>query len=582
MSEAEEIPLAQLLNDLPPDLRAELAAARDEFRRERDRERAEIESLRADTERRQERLKTTRAEVRAERDKLRATYKRFLKRMKAKWSGERAAVASARAAVDRDRAELVRQQEQFHADRERVNEHLGEYKRRLYAAWELLAENQRRLLADRQQAEAWLAQQSAAADRRMRESLEREQRLNDTLTGLEGRRAAATVEIAGLETRAANLRAAVKRLEEQRAAGEGPPTAPGLVVALETNRFHPHVTAEAEQLLAGLNENTQAVARERAKLASEKTHLDRKAVDLDDQRAILAEHVAALAVARQQWQANEHRLLTEMEELARQVRLRELAADDRERGLAEADDHRREQEEHLSHLRVRLEGWQAALAAYEAAAGADRDQQEHELAGRQAELERRAGALEAIRGVWIAMRDEERAVLEAELHAAAADRERLAQLTADADRARLTYLSEAAALAAAQLAEAEQQGKGSRRLRVLKKRWESRFAQYRKELDARLAAATAECQRADARVRELHAAVIEATTRHAAATDAQAAADRVRLADEMRAVPAVLVDEGETQTYLQHLRAEIERLSTLLNTTPPEPDVIPLRLTAAA
>lgn len=582
MSEAEEIPLAQLLNDLPPDLRAELAAARDEFRRERDRDRAEIESLRADAERRLERLKATRAEVRAERDKMRATYKRFLKRMKARWSGERAGVASGRAAVDRDRAELARQQEQFHADRERVNEHLGEYKRRLYAAWELLAENQRRLLADRQQAETWLAQQSATADRRMRESLEREQRLNDTLTGLEGRRAAATVEIAGLETRAANLRAVVKKLEEQRAAGEGPPTAPGLVVALDAPLFHPGLHAEAEQLLAGLNENTQAVARERARLAGERTHLDRKATDLDDQRAILAEHVAALAVARQQWQANEHRLLTEMEELARQVRLRELAADDRERGLAEADDRRREQEEHLSHLRVRLEGWQAALAAYEAAAGTDRDRDEHELASRQAELERRAAALEAIRGVWIAMRDEERAVLEAELHAAAADRERLARLTDDADRARLTYLGEAAAVAAAQLAEAEQQGKGSRRLRVLAKRWESRFARYRKELDARLAAATAECQRADARVRELHAAVIEATTRHAAATDAQAAADRIRLAEEVHAVPAVLVDETETQAYLQTLRAEIERLSTLLDTAPPEPDVIPLRLTVAA
>jgi hypothetical protein len=581
MAEAEEIPFAELLNDLPPDLRAELAAERDAFRQERDRERAELEAARADADRRLERLKVVRAEVKAERAKARATYQRFLKRMKAKWSAERAAVASARAAVDHDRAEVARQREQFHADRERVGDHLGEYKRRLYEAWELLAENQRRLLSDRQQAEVWIAHQTATADRRMRESLEREQRLNDTLTGLEGRRAAATAEIAGLETRAANLRAAVKKLEEQRAAGEAPPTAPGLVVALEGQRFHPHITAEAEELIAGLNENTQAVARERAKMAGERDQLDRRAVDLDDQRAILAEHIAALAVARQQWQANEHRLLTEMEELARQVRLRELAADDRERGLAEADARRREQEEQLSQLRVRLEGWQAALAAYEATAGADRDRADGELADRQAELERRAAALEAIRGVWIAMRDEERAVLAAELQAATAERERLTRLTAEADQVRLAYLGNAVTLAAGQLAEAEER-KEPRRVRVLRKRWETRFAQFQKELATRTEAAQAECLRADARVRELHAAVIEATTRHAAATDAQAAADRQRLADEMRAVPAVIVDETETEKYLQTLRAEIERLSTLVDAAPPAPDVIPLRLSAAA
>ena len=60
--------------------------------------------------------------------------------------------------------------------------------------------------------------------------------------------------------------------------------------------------------------------------------------------------------------------------------------------------------------------------------------------------------------------------------------------------------------------------------------------------------------------------MIEATTRHAAATDAQAAVDRTRMVEEMSAVPAVVVDESETQMYLQHLRAEIERLSALFDT----------------
>lgn len=567
--------------ELPPEVREQLAAAREAFRQERDRERADLEKVRADADRRLERLKTARAEVKGERDKTRKTYRRFLKRMKAKWSAERMAVAAARAAVDRDRVELTQRKEQFQHDRDRQTEQLAEYKERLYQAWELLAENQRRLLADRQQAEAWVAFQTATADRRMRDSLEREQRLNDTLTGLEGRRAAAAAEIAGLELRATNLRAAVARLEEQRARGEAPRSEPGLLVALDSQRYTHGGADDADRLLADLQETTQAVARERAKLASERDHLDRKAVDLDDQRAILAEHVAALAVARQQWQANEHHLLSEMEELARQVRLRELAADDRERALAEMESRRQEQERQAAEVRVKLERWQAALGAYEATAGADRDRAEGELTARQTELEKRAAALEAVRGVWIAMRDEERAALEAELKAAADDRERLAHLSEMADRARLAYLDEAGQLAAVQLAEAES-GKETRRVRVLRKRWETRFAQYRKDLDARLSAVKAESERADARVRELHAAVIEATARHAAATDAQADVDRVRLAEEVSAVPAVLVDESETQKYLQTLRAEIERLSALFDTDPDEPDVIPLRLTAAA
>jgi hypothetical protein len=271
-----------------------------------------------------------------------------------------------------------------------------------------------------------------------------------------------------------------------------------------------------------------------------------------------------------------------MEELTRQVRLRELAADDRERLLADADARRQQQEHQLADLQVKLERWQASLAAYEAAAGADRDRADGQLTTRQAELERRASALEAVRGVWIAMRDQERAALEVELKAVADDRERLAHESAMADRARLAYLDEAAKLAAVQLAEEKRKGKESRRVRVLRKRWESRFTQFQQDLSKRQEVAKAECERADARVRELHAAVIEATTRHAAATDAQAAADRARLTDELQTVPLAVYDDADTLKYLHHLRAEIERLSSLLGTAPAEPDVIPLRLSAAA
>ncbi len=558
------------------ELLAEVTAAREAFRIERDRQRAELAELRRNADKRAGRLKAVRKELTTDRSKLRALVKRYLKRMKAKWQAERLAVAGQRAAIDADAADLTRQRDHFDTERHRQATQLSEYKRRLYEAWELLAANQQRLLTDRQQAEAWIAQLTTTADRRFKEALDREQRMNDSLTGQEARRQAAAAEIAGLEVRAANLRVLVRKLDEQRTAADATAGA----VSLDAVAFHPAHSAEADNILAGLQETAQGVAREKAKLAGTRNALDRRATEVDDQRLIVAEQVATLAAVREQWQQDERRLLADLEDLARQVRARELEADDREQHAERADRDRRDREAALNDLRARLEGWQAALAAYEAAAGGEQDRQEAELSARHRELERRAAALEAVRSVWMAMRDGERANLHAELYAVEDERAKLATAHADADAKRKEHLDAAARLAAAELARAEAD-KDERRVRVLRKRWETRFEQLRKQAEAEGEKATAERQRADDRVRELHAAVMDATTRQAAASDAQAAADRRRIADEVSAVPAVLVDDSPTEGYLHHLRAEIERLSALVSLDE-EPDVIPLRLSAAA
>ena len=559
------------------DLLAEVAAAREQFRTERDRQRADLAKRQAAAHARAKRLKTVRKELTTDRAKVRALLKRFLRRMKAKWRAERLAVAGERAGVAADAAALGRQRDEFAAERERQTAQLGEYKRRLYEAWELLADNQQRLLADRQQAEAWTAQQTTTAERRLKEALDREQRLNDTLTGQEARRNAAAAEIAGLEVRAANLREVVRKLDGQRAAGGGPA---GGVVPLDAPAFHPAHAAEADEVLAGLHETAQAVTREKAKLAGAHAVLDRRATAVADDRLVLAEQVATLTAVRERWQQDERRLLADLEDLARQVRARELEADERERAAARTEADRREREAGLADLRARLEGWQAALSAYEAAAGGERGRQEAELTERRRELERRAAALEAVRGVWMAMRDGERANLHAELYAVEDERAKVAAAHAAADAGRREHLAAAERFAAAELARAEADEDG-RRVRVLRKRWERRFERLRKEAEGEGERAAAERQRADDRVRELHAAVVEATTRQAAASDAQAAADRRRITDEVSAVPAVLVDDSPTEGYLHHLRAEIERLSGLVSTDA-EPDVIPLRLSAAA
>jgi chromosome segregation ATPase len=584
---AEQVDGAPARVELPPDLLAQLSDARQAFRAERDRQTAELAEANAELDRRTQRVQKLREQAKAERAKSRQTYQRFLKRMKAKWSAERRAVESEQHRLDREAAALTAKTERFEAEWQTKTAELTEYKGRLTEAWHLLAENQRRLMADRQQVEAWLARQTQEIEQKSRLIDDRERRLTENQPLLETRAAALASEIAGLEARAANMRAALKQLEERRAALESSPAAgqsiEQLVVSLESQRFHPAVSQEADRLLSELHDSTQAVARERMKLATAREQLAREAADLADQRAVLAEQVGELAVARDLWQAGERTAVIELEELARGVRGREQAVEERERHLMDADRDRRQREYDLWQLRAKLEGWQAALAAHEAAAAAARDRTAAEQDAEHDRLARWEASLEQVQRAWADLRRREKEQLTAEADHWAEARQQLTAAITNTNEARTRYLDEAEKLAARVLAAEQQDGAEPRRMRVLRKRWESHFAKMRKDLDARRATLAAEQADADRRLAELQVRTAEWLDQHAERTERALTTDRGRLAanraaDEEQAV-ALSIEAARrerSEQALHDLRTEIERLSALLDAPSADADVVPL------
>lgn len=583
----------------PAELLAQLATAREQFRTERERHEAEvakewagIADEKAELDRRTHRVQKQKRQAELDREKARLVYRRYLKRMRVKWSAERKSVDMEREELTRDRANLSVEAERIRTEHQRQTDQLTEYKSRLTAAWELLAENQRRLLTDRQQAESWLAQRTETAERQQRMLDDRASREADTIAKLEERVTSLLTEIAGLEARAANARAALRHLEQMRSDGGATSASAAnsveqLAVALEPQRFHPAVSQEADRLLADLNESTQAAAREKVKLAAAREQLDREAGDLADQRAVLAEQVATLAAARDLWRSSEHTTVVELEHLAHAVRGREQQVEERERGLMEAERERRQREYDLWQLRVKLEGWQAALAAHESAAAADRDRADTELTTRREHLSRWEASLEKVQRAWAGIREKEKQHLATEMSHWADARQKLAQATTEIERVRSHYVAEAEKLAAQLLTSEEQAGAEPRRVRVIRKRWESHFGKVRKELDARTASVKADLQRADERWDELQDQMNELIAKQTEAVEQQLAADRDRIAadhDESEPVVTISIEEARRkrgEVALTELRTEIERLSSLLLLPSSETEIVPLVLKAA-
>jgi hypothetical protein len=586
----------------PADLLAQVTAARELFRSEREnhesqqaKEWAALVEEKAELDRRAIRIERLKRQAEADREKARRVYQRYLKRMRTRWIAERKSAASERAELARNRARLTAEQERFEFELQRRTTQLNEYKTRLTSAWELLSENQRRLLADRQQAEAWLAERTATIERQQRLIQDRANRETDTVGRLDARVGSLLTEIAGLEARAANTRGILRQLEMQRAEAEakGSSSAPGsaierLTISLETERFHPAISQEADRLLTELNESSQAANRERIKLTAVREQLDREADDLADQRAVLTEQVAALAAARDLWHSNEHTTVVELESLARAVRGKEQEIEERERGQLEAERQRRSREYDLWQLRTKLEGWQAALAAHESAAFADRDRVENELSDRHEQLTRWEASLAKVQKAWTFLREKEKDHLNDELAHWAEARHHVLVTTTHAEKTRTQLLSDLAELATNKMVAEESSLAEPRRLRVLKKRWESHFNKLKKELEFQAKTAKADLTRAEERWQELQVKSRQFLEEQIAERERQQRIERERIANEREnsepAAVTISIEEARRkrgEVALIELRSEIERLSALLLHPPLEPGVVQLVKRAA-
>jgi hypothetical protein len=565
----------------------ELADRREELRLYRARQESYVAADKAKVKRMKEQTDRLRKAARQDRMKAKALYEKFLKRMKQKWSAERRAVEAERAHLDQMRHQFADEIARFEGERAAFLADAEAYKKRLYDGWALLTDGQRRLLADRQEAERTLARQDEVIAQRAAEIVEREQTLDGAAQRVEERVQSLLGEIAKLEVRAAQARTIVQQLEEKRAGLEAGtaagPTALGFSVTA-VDAFDDKVPLDempsggVEEVYAGLVAHRRDLAREKHALVMSQNELERRAADLADQRAVLAEQVAALVVARQTWRTAECQTVAELESLARNLNHRELAVVEQEDELAHAADVLKRREDELWELRAKLEGWQSSLTAHEASAAAARDRAAAELDAKREHLTKWEASLTELCAKWASERDRDREALREELDAWAASRAAYLAKMADLDRARSELAAEAVRVAEVSMAVEEvqqeltgQKGRLARRkLRVHRRKWESHFGHFAKDLEARRRALALQAEGADDRCRALTRALAEvAAQRDAVAHAGQRAeaerAARSRELDERAVILSIEAARAErTQRELDEVRGEVDRVAAAL------------------
>jgi chromosome segregation ATPase len=519
-------------------LAQELAVAREDFRKQRAKQQAELAEQRAELASRRAEVGQLQAAARADRYRARNLYKRLKARSEAEAAAAVARVAAERVELERREERLTAERDALTTEREEFAAHTTEHQARLQAAWDQLTENQRRLLADREQAEAWIASQTAELDRRGNALDERQTHQGARQAAMEARSATLVAEIAGLEARALNTRSVLKHLEERRArlevelAGGTAPASNALVLdATVSASVAPG--KPVDRLLTELQAGEQQLHRDRAKLSAVEAELVRREGDIGDQRAILAEQVAALMAARQNWQSSELSTVGELESLATALRARELAADERERLIAAADRGRREKEQELWELRTKVETWQSALTDHEASLATHRGRVLADLLEKRQQLVQWEVSLDEVARAWGELRAREQKHLADELADTADTRERYTRRLAEVDKLVEKLSDELNRIAPMALAAEEAVASGTvgkRRVKAMRKRWERMFARLRSDLDARRVALSVESLEAEERTKALREATADLTARMGEAAHLRRETDLEQLA----------------------------------------------------
>jgi chromosome segregation ATPase len=260
--------------------------------------------------------------------------------------------------------------------------------------------------------------------------------------------------------------------------------------------------------MASLMEGEQELVRERQKLQIAREDLARRETALENEKAILAEQIAALSEARQSWNHAELHNLNELETLTRALKAREHAADERDRQAIIHERRRQDQEQELIQLREKMEAWQNALLEHEHAARQAREQANADLEARKSQILNWEQSVEQIIRSWNELREQERTQLRTELDRWTIARQRYEVALTQLDDTRERYLEETrnAAALALSLEEANPTAgpKADRRMRVLRKKWEKHFDRFRNELDKRRAECAADSEEAAERIAELH------------------------------------------------------------------------------
>ncbi len=321
--------------------------------------------------------------ARKERQRLVALRKRLRRRWRQHWEGrqdelarrgaelaaQRRGLAEEAAALQRERAALARARGSFNGEAE-----LG--RRELQARWDELALTQQQWdtslnveHAERERRAAEVAARSAALEERERALTERERLWTRRQSDL-------AREVQGLEARIHNQR--------ERLAGGIPPTSPPSAERGDAAPDAPPAWATAAP---------EAV--------------ERLVNDLDDQRRHLLEQWERLLASRDWWQAEHARLLADLEAAAGRLDERERLLHGRENEAAAEAVRLRRRQEAAERARCALEGWQARLAAREAALEGERRGLLDEVREREESAALEARRLEELRQRWGVRRRQE-------------------------------------------------------------------------------------------------------------------------------------------------------------------------------
>ena len=371
-------------------------------------------------------------------------------------------------------------------------------------------------------------------------------------------------EVARLDARATNARAALRQLE---LAVPVTTLIPAEAVSLTT-------PADVGQFLAEVAERDVEVRREQSGLARVRGELERYAVTVTDDRLVVAEHLTTLAVAQERWRRAEFETVGELEEIARGLARREAAVNAIEAGRADEDAARLLRAQDLWRMHLRLEAWQSTLTVREATLAAAQGAVQAEVVAKRAHLERWEASLADVGRQWTAARKLELWQLRAELDhwSDARARHRLAH--ADAEDLARRLRAEVAEVGAKALALEGAPGATDRRTRVLRKKWERHFRRFAEALDARRAELDAATSHADDRLKRLTQTVVQGAEQHDrfARERAADAVERLQRGHELdaRATAQSLLDgDAAGREYeLATLRGELERLLTVWGATP--------------
>lgn len=576
------------------ELRDQLRIGREKFRTERKKIEAEhtLRAKRLDQD--AGRLREGERALAAERIRVRAIYRRCIQRIKSKWSAERDSADLERANHELSEARFREFAERRRVELDRLGDQLTGDKARVQAAWELIAEGQRRAITDRSQADEWLARQREALDLRAKMFHEQQRLREGNREVSDARPPALIAEIAGLETRATNLRQSIAALQAKRESTAAEGVSSFAPVALEPTRVSRGAAQRADSLLTELQERERELARERQIQSHLRGELETRASDLGDQRAILVEQIAALTAARDLWHTAESQTVDELHALAIGVRSEEQSLDERERDLYAAERRRRSDDHALVELRFKLENWQVALAAKEASVQSEADQLGEQLAAKQTQMDRWEASLGDTAASWAELRRREVSFLRAELDQLALAQADHAAAAAEARRLHADFTAQLVAIAARDLARTGDKRGSTRRVRVLEKRWQAHFRREETRLvrtEDRIRREREELDDRDRRVRREADSVLAQRR-----TDALARIefDRDRLAADRRLHEARGEAELETQLRFRteedarRLRGEIARMAQSILTAnlthPDEPDaiILPLKLVRAA